>query len=230
MKPSKAFSIAGLVLMLILAVACSRQTGVPTEESSATPDPAKLPFDREPQSAGISPSHSLIPSVSRMPSGTPITIRLGSAVSSGSSHAGDTFEGALEEPIVIEGQTIAARGAAVTGRVLAAKPSGRLQDPGYIRIALVSLQVDGSPVAIETSSIFAKAGSHENRNLAMIGGGTGAGALIGGLAAGGKGALVGSMAGAGGGTATAAATGKKEIEFGTERRLTFRLAQAVEIH
>jgi hypothetical protein len=64
----------------------------------------------------------------------------------------------------------------------------------------------------------------------MIGGGTGAGALIGGLAGGGKGALIGTAIGAAGGTGTAYATGKKEVSFGEERRLTFRLAQAVEFH
>jgi hypothetical protein len=131
---------------------------------------------------------------------------------------------------VIEGQTAISRGAAVTGRILAAKASGRLHDPGYLRIALVSLNVEGKPVAIETSSIFAKGGSHEKRNWAMIGGGTGAGALIGGLAGGGKGALIGSAVGAAGGTGTAYATGKKEVAFGAERRLTFRLAQAVNLH
>jgi len=151
-------------------------------------------------------------------------------MSSASSNAGDSFEGTLDDPIVIEGQTAIPRGAAVTGRVLAAKASGRLHDPGYLRITLVSIKVDGMPVAIETSSLFVKGGSHERRNLAMIGGGTGAGALIGGLAGGGKGLLIGSAVGAAGGTGTAYATGKKEVSFGAERQLTFRLAQAVELH
>jgi hypothetical protein len=113
--------------------------------------------------------------------------------------------------------------------VLAAKASGRVRNPGYIRIALVSLTLEGKPVAIETSSLFLKGGSHKNRDLAMMGGGTGAGALIGGLAGGGNGALIGSVVGAAGGTGTAYATGKKEVFFGAERRLTFRLAQAVEL-
>jgi hypothetical protein len=135
----------------------------------------------------------------------------------------------LDEPIVIEGRTVAARGAAVTGRVLAAKASGRLHDPGYLRIALVSLKVGGKPVSVATSSIFAKGGAHQNRNLAMMGGGAGTGALVGGLAGGGKGALIGTGAGAAAGTGAAYATGKKEVSLGEERRLTFRLAQAVDV-
>lgn len=229
MDRSNSFLISALILLLSMTVACGKQAGIPSEESAGADDTQKLPFDREPKSAGMSPSRTLIPAVSKLPAGTPITIRLQSSVSSASASSGDSFEGTLDEPIIIEGQTAIGRGAAVTGRVLAAKSSGRLHDPGYLRIALVSVHVDGQPVAIETSSIFAKGGSHEKRNLAMIGGGTAAGALIGGLAGGGKGALIGSTIGAAGGTGTAYTTGKQEIAFGSERRLTFRLAQAVEL-
>jgi hypothetical protein len=221
--------IAAVGLTLSFTLACGKATGVPGDDSSSADDTQQLPFDRQPQSAGISPSRSLVPAVSKLPEGTPITIRLRSTVSSVSSNAGDSFEGTLDDPIVIEGQTAVPRGAAVTGRVLAAKASGRLHDPGYLRIALASLQVDGKPVAIETSSLFVKGGSHEKRDWAMIGGGTGAGALIGGLAGGGKGALIGSAIGAAGGTGTAYATGTKEVSFGEERRLTFRLAQAIDL-
>ena len=233
MKLSGAQLIAILVLIAGFSVGCGKETGVPTDDSanpSSADDSQKLPFDREAPPAGISPTRSLVPTVSKLPAGTPITVRMQSTVSSASSNVGDSFEGTLDEPIIIDGQTAVARGAAVTGRVLAAKASGRLHDPGYLRIALVSLNVDGKPVAIETSSLFAKGGSHEKRNWAMIGGGTGAGALIGGLAGGGKGALIGSAVGAAGGTGTAYATGQKEVSFGAERRLTFRLAQAVDLH
>ena len=230
MKLSPASRIAVLVLLIGFTLACGKQTGVPGDDSASADDSQKVLLDRASESTGISPSRSLVPAVSRVPEGTPITIRLQSTISSASSSAGDSFEGTLDDPIVIEGQTAIPRGAAVTGRVLAAKASGRLHDPGYLRIALVSIKVDGTPVAIETSSLFVKGGSHERRNLAMIGGGTGAGALIGGVAGGGKGALIGSAMGAAGGTGTASATGKKEVSFGEERRLTFRLAQAVEFH
>ena len=95
------------------------------------------------------------------------------------------------------------------------KPQAGLHDPGYLRIALVTLEVDGKPVGIETSSIFAKGGSHQKRNPAMPGGGSAAGAMVGSPAA---------------GTGTAYTTAKQEVGFDTERVLTFRLAQVVDLH
>ncbi|MFI5105798.1 MAG: hypothetical protein ACHP79_12810, partial [Terriglobales bacterium] len=67
------------------------------------------------------------------------------------------------------------------------------------------------------------------RSAVVIGGGAGAGALIGALAGGGKGAAIGAAAGAGAGTAGAAFTGNKEIVLRPEDLLSFKLKQAVEV-
>ena len=133
----------------------------------------------------------------------------------------------LDEPLVVKGQTVAPRGAAVTGRVVEAKSSGRLHDSGYLKLTLASVNIKGKAVPIETSSLFAKGTNHNKRNAALIGGGAGGGALIGALAGGGKGALIGGLVGAGAGTGGAYATGKKDVAFGAERRLSFRLTQPI---
>ena len=59
-----------------------------------------------------------------------------------------------------EGQTLVPRGTAVVGRVLDAKQSVG-NERGYLRIALVSVEVGGKTVLIDTSSIFAKAGARD---------------------------------------------------------------------
>lgn len=160
-----------------------------------------------------------------VPAGTPIAIRMQTSVSSASASAGEHFQATLDDPIVAGGKTLAARGADVTGHVVSARNSGRLHKPGYLRLTLDSVAVNGKSTPIATSSIFLEASSHKKRNAILIGGGTGAGALIGGLVGGPKGALIGAGAGAAAGTGTAYATGKKEVAVGVERRLTFRLRE-----
>jgi hypothetical protein len=172
---------------------------------------------------------SVVPNELVIPAGTPITVRLQEAVSSASARPGDQFEAVLEQPIVVDGQTVAPEGAAVTGRVVAARHSGRLMHPGYLRIALASMSIDGKAVPVQSSSVIVAGASHKRRNFAWIGGGAGGGALIGALASGGSGALIGSAIGAAGGTTAAFATGKKDVGFGAERRLTFRLIRPVTI-
>lgn len=150
--PPKRMRFALAILSLALAAACGRPTGVPASSSS---DQQKLPFDREPSSKGLSPSQSLIPPTRRLAEGTTIAVSLQKPLSNASAHAGDAFDGTLDEPVVVEGQTLIERGNAVTGRVLDAQPpSGRR--PGYLRVTLVSVDVDGKKAMIETSSIFAK--------------------------------------------------------------------------
>lgn len=190
--------IAVILLTLSFLGACGR----PPAENASNSDSQQLPFDREPRSTGISPSQSLIPSSTKLPEGTPIVIRLESALSSASWHAGDTFKATVDEPVVIDGQALVARGTPAAGRVLEVKPSatspGRSSEPGYLRIVLVSLNVGGRPVMIETSSIFAKGGSREERNSAS-------------------------------GPASGAGQKDKDIVLGKDRRLSFRLAQTVDL-
>jgi hypothetical protein len=56
----------------------------------------------------------------------------------------------------------------------------------------------------------------------MIGGGAGAGALIGGIAGGGKGAAIGALVGGGAGTGGAGLTGNRDVSFGAESACHFQ--------
>jgi len=207
--PSHPGRIVILFLTFNLLCACGHP---PAENSSSSAASEKLPFDRRPNTAGITPSQSLVPSATKLPEGTPIPIRLANELSSASSHAGDTFDAIVDEPVAIDGQILVARGTPATGRVLEAKPSAsslgssleHSLEPGYLRIVLVSLNVGGRYVMIETSSIFAKAGSREERNPAP-----------------------GAASGA-----RQKDSGKEkngDIVLGKDRRFSFRLAQSVDL-
>lgn len=153
MTSSKGSAFVTLVLALLLTAACSRQPALQSLDDSPPENP-QLPFERAPNRSGIPPT-TAIP-VHSIPAGTPITIRLRSPLSSTSSHAGDSFEGVLDEPIIIQGQTVVPRGAGISGRVVAAKPSEGSLYPGYLRLTLSAIAQDGKSQAIQTNSVFAK--------------------------------------------------------------------------
>ena len=162
-----------------------------------------------------------------IPSGTSITVRLQQRLSSASAVSGERFEAVIDEPVVVGDQVVIPAGAVAEGHVTVARHSGRLHHPGQLGLTLDRVTVDNQIVLLNTSHVVARGGSHKKRNWGWIGGGTGGGALIGALAAGGKGALIGSGIGAAAGTTTAFITGKKDVVFGNERRLRFRLNHEV---
>jgi hypothetical protein len=164
-----------------------------------------------------------------VPANTAIYVRLQQSISSATAQSGQNFTAVLDEPLVVDGQTLAPKDAAVTGKVVAARESGHLKNAGYLRITLSSIVLNGKTVPLQTNSVFVSGGSYKKRNLAFIGGGAGGGALLGALVGGGKGAAIGSTIGAAGGTSAAYATGKKEVGFVAERRLGFRLTQPLNI-
>ena len=164
-----------------------------------------------------------------VPAGTAINVVLDQSLASNQSRSGDEFEASVAAPVVIDGKTVFPKGARVHGRVVEARESGRLSHVAQLRLALRSVEVGGKTYELATSSVSRTGGNHNKRNLELIGGGTGAGALIGGIAGGGKGALIGAAVGAGAGTATAAATGKKDIVIPAETPLRFKLMQPVTV-
>src|ERR1700757_5371828 len=141
-----------------------------------------------------------------VPAGTHITVRTDSQINSASAHVGQSFHANLVKDLVVNGKTIAKAGAPANGKVTYAKSSGRLHAPGEVTIRLTSIQLkDGKTLAVSTSGFNAKGKSHTKSNVTKIGGGAEAGALIGGLAGGGKGGLIRTAPGGGGGARVAAA-------------------------
>src|SRR5690348_2030097 len=206
---------AGIMALTLLTAGCNGVGAQPPVAASDTPSSQQLPFSQ---------NKPLV-----IPAKTPIYIRLQQRLSSATARPGQTFTAVLDEPLRLDEQVVAPQGTPVVGKVVAVRESGHLHNPGYLRITLTSMTVNGKSVPLQTESVSVHGGSFKNRNYAFVGGGAGGGALIGALAGGGKGAAIGSLVGTAGGTTAAYATGNKEVGFSAERRLGFRLTQPLNI-
>lgn len=176
----------------------------------------------------------MLPGLSRaggtIPQGTPIHVVTDQSVSSKTAKAGQTIPATVSEDVTSGGKVLIPKGSVAKLSVVSVQASGRLSTPAKLYLRLRTVTVKGKTYALATSSAGRTEKGKGKRDAEFIGGGAAGGAVIGALAGGGKGAAIGAGAGAGAGTAGAAATGKKDIEYPAETRLTFTTKAPVAIN
>ena len=164
-----------------------------------------------------------------VPAGTSLVVRMGNTIDTKTASPGATFTGTLAHSVAVDGEVAIPSGAGVTGSVVDSKSPGKFKGEGVLSVTLNSITVGGTPMNIATSTYAQTIKGKGKRTAVMAGGGTGAGALIGGLAGGGKGALIGGLVGAGAGTAGAAFTGNKDLRIPAESVVTFKLSESITV-
>jgi hypothetical protein len=145
------------------------------------------------------------------------------------SQPGQSFTATVASPVTIRGVTVIRAGSTAVGTVTDAKSLGKFKGAASLSLRLDTIRAHGVTYQIASSTIERAEKGKGKRTAGFIGGGAGGGALIGGLAGGGKGALIGGLIGAGAGTAGAAFTGNKEIVIPAETTLTFRLERSLTV-
>jgi hypothetical protein len=160
-----------------------------------------------------------------IPAGTNLTIRINQHISVKTSHAGDRFDGEVVDPVVGDNdRVVIPRGSPVTGVVVASHRRGHFKGSSILELRLTYLTLNGTRYALDTKDLTQTKKGKGKRSAAFIGGGTGLGMLVGGVASGGVGLLVGGLVGAGGGTALGGLTGNRDIEIPAESIVRFKLA------
>jgi hypothetical protein len=206
---------------LLLAVGCSSK---PTGANGST-DSGNTAADSS--SKTTPPATKTEPMM--VPAGAQLTVRLGHAVGSKISQPGQSFSATLANPVEVAGRVAIPADASASGTVVDAQPLGHFAGGARLQLQLTSISVNGADQPIQTASIVRTIKGKGKRTGVMAGGGAALGAIIGGIAGGGKGAAIGALAGGGAGTAGGALTGNKEIVLPAEATLTFKLQQPLEI-
>jgi hypothetical protein len=164
-----------------------------------------------------------------IPSGTLLTVLLIDGLGSDTNTAGDRFLASLAAPVVVDGSTLLAKGTKVRGRVIGVEDSGRVKGLASIRLTLTDIMQGNKTIAITTDTFSATAESSTQRDAAIVAGGAGVGAVIGAVTGGKKGAGIGAISGGGAGTGVVLATKGNEIRYAPETRLSFTLANSVQM-
>ena len=195
----------------------------PATSGAATP--AAAPEAPPPMAAAPPPPPSE-PVKLTAPAGAAVVVTVTEQLSASKNNVGDGFTGVLAQSLKTSGGGVVfPRGAHVVGTVVAAKGQGKFKGSGALGIQVTSI----SGMRVSTSAYEKEQKGKGKRTAGFIGGGAGGGALIGGLAGGGKGALIGGLVGAGAGTAGAAFTGNKDVVIPSESTISFHLTAPVTV-
>jgi hypothetical protein len=161
-----------------------------------------------------------------VPVGTNLKVRLNETLSSKESRAGDKFTAAVLDPVRFNEGTVhghirsIVKSGKVTGRTTMnlAFDSIDLTDGRHGTLHGYVIKVYGSNAAQTDEEGGVQSKSRGNQTLKRSGIGATAGAIIGGIAGGGKGAAIGLILGGAGGASSLAIKGSKELklESGTE--------------
>jgi hypothetical protein len=153
-------------------------------------------------SAGVATKEAMSADFVTVPTGTRLVIRTADTIDSSRHSAGHRFTGQLEGALVVDGVTVAPRGAYVHGRITQAGQARRLAGTAELAIEFTDIVIDGQLVPISTTGIQAQTGNEAARTV----GRTARSAAIGGLIGGSSGARTGARVGAGASVLTSGAS------------------------
>jgi hypothetical protein len=169
------------------------------------------------------------PAFVELPEGTNLVVRMIDGVDSEVNRAGQTFAASLDEPVLLNGETVIPRGADVVVKLTDAKESGKLTGRSELTLDLVSVSVNGRVLDVNTETVERESSSRGKRTAKVAGGTAALGAIIGAIAGGGKGAAIGAGAGAATGLGVEVLTHGQRVRIPSETRLTFILETPVRL-
>lgn len=164
----------------------------------------------------------------QIPAETAITVRMIDSVDSNVTRLGQTFRASVDEPVMVNGQTVIPRGTDALVKLVEDKQSGKFEGRTVLTLALTDLTINGQNIDTTTADVTQASSSRGARTAKVVGGTTALGAIIGALAGGGRGAAIGAASGAAVGGAAQVITKGQQVKIPSETRLTFTLQQPIQ--
>jgi hypothetical protein len=195
-------------------------TSIPQPSSQRPPQSYERPPEYRRDDRSTRP-----PSDFFVPSGTSLIVRMIDPVDSERDTLGQTYRASIDEPVIVNDQTVIPRGADVVVKLVDDKQSGKLEGRTVLTLDLMQVQANGRMVDVNTTDVTEQSGSRGARTGKVVGATTVLGAIIGGIAGGGKGAAIGAASGAAVGTGAQIMTKGQRVRIPSETRLTFVLQQ-----
>src|SRR5467141_4633618 len=228
---NRRFATASLSALCLLLAMAGCQKNADQQQAAATDANSSSSSTPDSGASSSKPAREAPPRPRPLvvPAETVIAVVLDEPVGSKISTPGQNFSATVREPVEVDGRVAIPKGARATGIVKDAKPAGRFKGGASLELTLASIEVNGTNYDVRTTAPTETSKGKGKRTAAMVGGGAGGGALIGGLAGGGKGAVIGGLIGAAAGTGGAGLTGNRDITLPAETALNFKLLQPVDI-
>ena len=157
-----------------------------------------------------------------IPAGTSFRVRTIDLIDVDSTRAGAKFTASLDDPIMLGGDVVVPRGADVALVAAKVDQGGKFKGSDLVQLKVNSIKVGGRSYPVVTSLSETKSAGEGKKSTRKMLGGTGLGAIVGGIAGGGTGAAIGALAGGAAGTAMAA-SGQPHLKIPAETRLEFQL-------
>ncbi|MGA8026156.1 MAG: hypothetical protein WB992_03365 [Bryobacteraceae bacterium] len=196
-------------------------------QTVSSPPPQSRPPETYAAPASAPPSSG--PVGIQVPAGTQIVVRLIDGANSEIDSLGQTYRASIDQPVVVNGQTVIPRGSDVIATLVDTQKSGKIEGRAILTLDLKSVAVNGRTYNIVTTGVAESSASRGQKSAKVIGGTAALGALIGGIAGGGRGAAIGAGSGAAVGTAAQVATSGQKVKVPAETRLTFTLQNPIDL-
>ncbi len=195
------------------------------------PEPAApAPVAAEPEPPAPTPEPTPTPRPRVVAAGTSLPIVLKAGLTTKTAKPEDRVVAELAADVVVDGDVLLPAGSEVSGQVVSAVRSGRVQGKARLVVSFDKIRADGKTFRIDATGFDVTAGSSAGKDAKIAGGAAAGGVVIGAIADGGGGAVKGGLIGGALGGAAVLATRGKEVEIPAGSRYKIELRKSLKLN